>query len=101
MMDLPVYTFSESCLNAKRLYSDALFKWDCPNCKKQVDSQFNKTPLISYGSYCHVFYCEYCNYESSEKMYSLNAISEGEVSIDISESNNLKVYMPTFELIER
>lgn len=29
-MKIDTYTFAESCINAKRIYTDVWFKWTCP-----------------------------------------------------------------------
>ena len=86
----------ESCIGAKRIYSeDLLLKWECPDCKSPHNDEFNKVPLISYGHYCHCFYCEHCGYESGpdNKMYKLVATNDDSVDLVFSDSNNLKAYL--------
>lgn len=88
-MDIYAWAYADSLKDAKRIYSDTCFSWDCPDCKVRVESVFDKVPLISYGSYCHVFYCDDCGYESEHKMYELVSINDESVSIKPSDKYNL------------
>lgn len=99
-MILDTYTHADSCKNAKRIYTDAVFQWDCPDCGVKNNSEFDRVPFISYGDYCHVFVCDHCDNEQSDKMYSINEISHDSVSIEISDKYNLKVFSPRVQLVE-
>ncbi len=88
------YTSSgKSCVGAKRIYARNLsITWHCPDCKEEHEEQFNRVPLISYGDYCHSFYCDDCGYESVDKMYELNSISSDSVNLTFSENNKLQAF---------
>ena len=93
----------QSCIGAKRIYADNLFlRWTCPECKQIREEEFNKIPLISYGHYCHCFYCESCGYESDpdNKMYKLLEIKDDGVDLAFSESNDLKAYLSEVSYME-
>lgn len=92
-MTIEVYawTYSENLTNAKRIYCNSFFDWTCPKCESSIRSVFDKVPLISYGNYCHVFYCDECDYESKDKMYELISINKETVTIKPSESHELRV----------
>lgn len=93
IMKIDAYTSNRnSCINSKRIYINDLLYWDCPNCNEQVNSNFDQIPFISYGSYCHVFHCDNCDFESKDKMYTLNNIGEDFVDITLSNENNLHLY---------
>lgn len=86
----------QSCIGAKRIYAeDLLLRWICPECKETHEEEFNKVPLISYGYYCHCFYCESCGYESApdDKMYKLVETKDDSVDLTFSDSNDLKAYL--------
>lgn len=91
-MKIDAYTFAESCINAKRIYTDVWFKWTCPECNSTLGSYFNQIPLISYGEYCHNFVCDNCDIEIYSKMYKVNEIFEDSVDITLSDLYNLEVY---------
>lgn len=93
----------ESCVGAKRIYAVGLsIKWKCPECGNENHERFNQVPLISYGHYCHCFYCDDCGYESEsdEKMYKLESINEDSADLVFSENNNLKAYAEVTKLVE-
>ena len=93
----------ESCIGAKRIYATSLsITWECPECNKAQHERFNQVPLISYGHYCHCFYCDDCGYESGpdNKMYKLESINEDSVDLVFSESNNVKAYAEVTKLVE-
>jgi hypothetical protein len=83
--------FSNSCVNSKRIYIKNEFSWDCPKCEETVISSFDLVPFISYGSYCHVYFCKICQFESKEKMYTLNSIGIDFVDVSLSLDYNLKI----------
>ena len=84
MIKLDVNTTAQSLTEAKRLYLDRSLEicWDCPDCEKKVWFD-HCCPIISYGNYCHVFYCDHCGFESHEKMYNLVNINDGDSTIDV------------------
>lgn len=98
-MIIPTYTaYGNSCVGAKRIYSDVVFKWTCPECGSVIEEQFNQVPLVKYGDYCHVFCCSECEWESKDKMYTLHNINEDSVDITPSSLYSLKVYKVKYVL---
>jgi hypothetical protein len=91
ILKLDAYNNGDSCINSKRIYVNYDFSWNCPKCKEDIISNFNTVPLISYGSYCHVYVCELCDFESDEKMYTLNAVGINFVDITLNLNYDLKI----------
>lgn len=89
---IPAYSYHDSCIGAKRIYTEVWFEWSCPECGSCSGSHFNQVPIISYGEYCHVFVCDDCDYESDDKMYTLDKICDDKVAITLSDKYNLKVF---------
>lgn len=86
------YTFhGDSCIDSKRVYSNAIFCWSCPKCKVDNEDQYNQSPLI-YVGHVHNFYCDICEYESDNNMYRIKKIYDDSIDIIASEENNLEVY---------
>lgn len=77
----------------KRIYlcNSILMTHDCPECKKENRYQ-NNVPFVSYGDYCHVFYCSECGHETTDKMYTLNSVGDDYVDITPSKLHNLKFF---------
>ncbi|AUR89181.1 hypothetical protein NVP1121O_153 [Vibrio phage 1.121.O._10N.286.46.C4] len=94
--EIETHTFhGDSCIGAKRVYANNLqVDWNCPSCNISVSEDFNQTPLVSYGDYCHVFCCPECGYESlpDQRMYKLIEIREDRVLVEFSTDYNLKAY---------
>lgn len=89
---ISTYSYQDTCIGAKRIYTETWFAWDCPKCGSCKGSHFNQVPLISCGEYCHVFVCDDCGYESEDKMYTLDKIYDDKVDITLSDKYNLKVF---------
>ncbi len=92
-----------SCKGAKRIYaysSDLTLKWVCPECKGEVTETFEQVPLISYGDYCHWYYCDECGLEDSESMYTLNSIDTNDVNITLNTKYDLKGFRVEPKLVE-
>jgi C4-type Zn-finger protein len=99
-VNIDTYTFhGGSCINSKRVYSNAVFSWDCPKCKVSHDTEYNQSPLI-YAGHCHKFYCDECEYESDEFMYTIESTSDDNVDIKPSSINNLKVFKKSIILTQ-
>lgn len=103
-MIIPTYTSSgQSCIGAKRIYansSDLTLQWTCPECEQINHTHFDQVPFISYGSYCHSYYCHECNFECEDKMYTLNEIHDGCVDITIGKKYDLKAMRVIEQFIE-
>ena len=103
-MLISTHTYSgESCIGAKRIYSnkdDLILQWICPECEYKHNETFNQVPLISYGNYCHSYYCDECGFEDSEKMYTLNNIYTNDVDITVGSKHNLKCFRIEPKLVE-
>lgn len=103
-MIIPTYTSSgQSCIDAKRIYADRselTLQWNCPKCRQTNHTHFDQVPLISYGSYCHVYYCHECNFEFEDKMYTLNEIQEDYVDITLGKKYDLKAMKIVAQLVE-
>lgn len=95
-----IHRIRYSCVDAKRIYSDAVFEWVCPECQEENHTNFDGCPLISCGYYCHDFCCEHCEREFEDKMYTLNNIKENSVDITPSPLYDLKVYKVKYVLEE-
>mgnify|MGYP003661752702 CR=1 FL=1 len=69
--------------DAKRIYldGDITISYPCPKCKEDLEFDSRRVPFISYGDYCHVLYCQECNHESEDKLYTLNEIGEDYVDV--------------------
>ena len=91
-MRLKAYTtqVSISCIDAKRIYIDDFIHWDC-ECGNEIIDEFNITPFIKYGSYCHSYFCPQCEFESDYKMYELVGIGDDCVDVIFNNKHNLKV----------
>ena len=105
---IPAWSYNESCMEAKRIYTNHLvLKWTCPKCKQKHIYTYDKIPLISYGSYCHVYYCksfdingDICGFESEDKMYYLHKINEDSVDLSFNALYDLKAYRVVKKLEE-
>lgn len=84
MTILYVTTNTPPLSKAKRIYleKDLQISFKCPECEKLVWYD-HSVPFISYGDYCHVFYCDSCGFESKDKMYQLVNISDNDESVDV------------------
>lgn len=99
-MRISAYTFHGGpCVGSKRVYSSAVFSWDCPSCNVKVNESFDQSPLV-YVIHAHRFYCHDCGYESDFDMYSIDGTQDCSVDISPSKENNLKVFCRVTELVE-
>lgn len=65
---------------------------ECPECGKENTFNNRTTTFLCYGTYCHVYSCDFCDYESEDKMYQLNDIGEDWIDVTFNVLNNLKVF---------
>ena len=99
---VPTYCMNgESCIGQKRIYAKNLtLAWHCPDCKKFVVSRFDEVPFTSNTGYCHVFYCDDCGNESSEKMYKVEQVMDSSCIVTLSGLNQLRAYKEVTNYVE-
>lgn len=98
MMNLKAYTNTLQPLKeSKKIYLDYDIEihTTCPKCKENVVYD-NAVPFLTNNFdgtfYNHVLYCDYCNYESVEKLYTLISINEDNVEVEFNPIFKVDVY---------
>tara|TARA_R100001594_G_scaffold42182_1_gene74224 strand:- start:469 stop:777 length:309 start_codon:yes stop_codon:yes gene_type:complete len=91
-MKIPAYNYwGTSLINSKRIYvNDLILKWTCPECGSVHEEGNNNEVWLHYGEYPMNFYCNSCDFEPCERMFSLNEIGEDYIDITVSDKYNLK-----------
>lgn len=102
-MKLNAFSYLSADLSqAKKIYlSGTIIRHECPECH-EINEFDNCVPILTKRNddsyYCHVVSCKECDFESDEKMYSINEIGNNYVDLKFNkELFNIKV----FGMIER
>lgn len=97
-MNLKAYTYTLQPLKkSKKIYIDDNIEihTTCPECKQNIIYD-NCVPFLRNNFdgtfYNHVLYCDHCEYESDEKLYTLTSVNEYSVDVEFNPIFNVTVY---------